>query len=65
MKKVMVVILGTLLVFGGAVIYKLTDGSTDIPFIATFEQCADAGYPVQQSYPRKCSVPDVGTFTEL
>lgn len=33
--------------------------------IDNFEKCAAAGYPVMESYPRQCSVPGIGTFTEV
>ncbi len=32
--------------------------------ITSFEQCQAAGYPVLQSYPRRCSTPTGETFTE-
>jgi hypothetical protein len=32
--------------------------------VSSFEQCIQAGYPVQESYPRKCSVPKGKTFSE-
>jgi|GEM_PF-2851123 len=32
--------------------------------ITTFEECADAGYPIMQSFPQRCSVPGGATFTE-
>jgi hypothetical protein len=32
--------------------------------ISTFDECVLAGYPVQESYPRKCSVPEIGSWTE-
>lgn len=32
--------------------------------IDSFEDCVAAGYPVMESYPRQCSVPGIGTFTE-
>ena len=32
--------------------------------VANFEGCAAAGYPVMQSYPRRCKTPDGKTFTE-
>jgi len=34
------------------------------PEIASFEECAAAGYPVAESYPRQCRTPDGKTFTE-
>ncbi len=32
--------------------------------ITTYQGCVDAGYPVQESYPPKCSVPGGTTFTQ-
>jgi len=32
--------------------------------INNFEDCATAGYPVGESYPRQCKTPDGRTFTE-
>lgn len=32
--------------------------------ITSFEECVEAGYPVMESHPRRCSVPDGETFTE-
>lgn len=34
------------------------------PNIATFEECIMAGYPIMESYPRRCSVPGGPTFVE-
>lgn len=34
------------------------------PNIATFEECILAGYPIMESYPRRCSVPGGPTFVE-
>lgn len=31
--------------------------------INTFEQCRDAGYPVQESFPERCVLPDGRSFT--
>lgn len=33
--------------------------------INSFEKCAAAGYPVQESYPERCTVPGGQTFTKL
>lgn len=44
-----------------------SDSDTDQPHpseITNFEQCIDAGYPVQESDPRRCTLPDGTTFTE-
>ncbi len=32
--------------------------------ITSFEKCVSAGYPVLESYPRQCKMPDGKTFTE-
>ncbi len=32
--------------------------------ITNFDECASAGFPVMESYPRQCAVPDGQTFTE-
>ncbi len=34
------------------------------PPIGSFEDCVRAGYPVMESYPRQCAVPEGGTFVE-
>lgn len=31
--------------------------------ISTFKECAQAGYPIMESYPEKCSTPDGSIFT--
>jgi hypothetical protein len=33
--------------------------------ITTFDECAAAGYPVMESHPRQCALPDGTTFTEV
>lgn len=33
--------------------------------ITSFEECAAAGYPIQESYPRRCTSPDLDTFVEV
>lgn len=32
--------------------------------ISDFESCARAGYPIMESYPRQCGLPDGRFFTE-
>lgn len=32
--------------------------------INSFEDCADAGYPIMESYPEQCAVPGGQTFTK-
>lgn len=33
--------------------------------VASFEDCAKAGYPVMESYPRRCNTPNGLSFTEV
>lgn len=33
--------------------------------INTYEECAAAGYPIQESYPERCSVPGGNSYTNL
>jgi hypothetical protein len=39
-----------------------SEGATS--FITTFEDCVSAGYPVMESYPRKCTSPEGNIYTE-
>lgn len=51
----------------GIIVYRDQHQSTptpQAPVITSFEACAAAGYPVQESYPRRCAVPNGPTFTE-
>src|SRR3990167_3274410 len=34
------------------------------PMVRSFEECAGAGYPIMESYPRQCREPGGKTFTE-
>lgn len=38
-------------------------GSASPSTINSFDECAAAGYPIQDSYPERCTVPGGGTFT--
>lgn len=38
-------------------------GSTSSNKINSFDECAAAGYPIQDSYPERCTVPGGSTFT--
>jgi hypothetical protein len=40
------------------------DQVTDLAAIRSFEDCAAAGYPVQESYPRQCRLPDGRVYAE-
>lgn len=41
------------------------DEKKDVQAIGSFEDCAGAGYPVMESYPRQCAVPDGPTYIEV
>lgn len=43
---------------------KCFDGSSCVAEVRSFEDCASAGYPVMESYPRQCRTPDGKTFVE-
>jgi len=44
---------------------KCFDGRECILLINSFDDCARAGYPVMESYPRQCSTPDGRSFVEV
>lgn len=72
-KPVVVLMIGVLI--GGALVWVYMsqinpdtidggDSDDDIASITNFDECVAAGYPVMESYPRQCAVPNDGTFTE-
>ncbi|RLG19486.1 hypothetical protein DRN67_02555 [Candidatus Micrarchaeota archaeon] len=36
----------------------------ELPEITNFEECKEAGYPIMESDPRQCALPDGTTFVE-
>jgi hypothetical protein len=42
---------------------QVFSGSSAPSKITNFDECAAAGYPIQDSYPERCSVPGGDTFT--
>ena len=42
--------------------YALEDNDQTI---SSFEECVEAGYPVAESYPEQCFVPDGPSFTRI
>jgi len=66
----LVVVAVIVLLIGGVLGYILAETSSrstvqpaeSMP-INSFQECANAGYPVQQSYPEVCSVPGGKSFT--
>lgn len=60
----LVLIFIALIIWVGFVIAKKY-GPTSLPVtVSSFEECAKAGYPVMESYPRQCKTPDGRTFAE-
>lgn len=55
------------LVAGWLIVYYFVGSKrtpkTDADTIKNFEECARAGYPVQESYPEVCRVPGGKSFT--
>ncbi len=48
----------------GIWVWKSSDKLANGPAVNDFDSCVLAGYPVMESYPRKCTTPDGQTFTE-
>ncbi len=63
MKKVTILIFIILL---GVVVWLgfLKNQEKLTPIVMSFEDCARAGYPVMESYPRQCKTPDGRTYAE-
>lgn len=40
-----------------------SSSSKRIDKINSFKECAESGYPIQESFPERCSVPGGKTFT--
>lgn len=59
-KQLIAVFLAMILV--GALIWYFK-GKSNIQAINSFEECAAAGYPVMESYPKRCNTPDGRSFT--
>ena len=65
MKKTTVFLIAAVVVV--AVFVSMWSQLTDKNYrsaIQSFEQCARAGYPIMESYPRQCRTPDGKTFAE-
>ena len=55
--------LGVVLI-AAALIYGFTRPANDQQSITSFEECAAAGYPIMESYPRQCRTPEMVNFVE-
>ncbi|MEX2341260.1 MAG: Gmad2 immunoglobulin-like domain-containing protein [Candidatus Paceibacterota bacterium] len=68
MKK-LIIILVLLVVLGGGWYFinqqrVETTEQLDTEAITSFEECEAAGYPIQESYPRRCALPDGRVYAE-
>jgi hypothetical protein len=64
-KRIIIPIIAALLVLLGALAFVLSrDDNDQVATIASFEQCQEAGYPIAESYPARCKVPNGPSFTE-
>lgn len=43
----------------------VTSGDDDTAQITNYEECVAAGYPIMESYPEQCAVPDGPSFTRV
>ncbi|MDD3399734.1 MAG: Gmad2 immunoglobulin-like domain-containing protein [Candidatus Pacebacteria bacterium] len=68
MKKIIFWIVFIIIIAGAAAyylfFYQPAEEGPKVQDINNFEECAEAGYPVMESYPRQCRVPEGETFTE-
>ena len=53
-----------LLIIGGVFFVNYQDDKNK-ESINSFEECVEAGYPVAESYPEQCFVPDGPSFTRV
>lgn len=51
-----------LLIIVAALVYRSEKKA--VARISNFEECVENGFPVQESYPRRCLTPDGRVFTE-
>jgi hypothetical protein len=64
MKKIIVTLLALGVIIVGFVFVYRKANSPVISEITSFEDCADYGYAVMESYPRQCRTPDGRLFVE-
>ena len=64
MKTIKIVLIVIVVLVLGNWIYATLNESVDVKTVLSFEDCVKAGYPVMESYPRRCATPDGRTYTE-
>ena len=74
-KQTLIIIISSVIVVAllavGGIALAMFPGEKDVHdhnghyegMIMTFQECADAGYPISQTYPEQCTSKD-GTFTK-
>lgn len=62
-KKIIYWVIGIVIVLSAGVVVWLNLQPPRVE-VQSFEECAQAGYPVMESYPRQCKAPDGKTFVE-
>ena len=63
-KNTIIALVAVLVVLGSSLM--LLRSEEDAPVqneITSFEECQAAGYPIMESYPERCAIPDGKTFT--
>lgn len=69
MKKVIIILIGLMVVFSGWYFLNRDTENPDatkpsLEEITSFLECEAAGYPVMESYPRQCALPDGRVYAE-
>ena len=58
-------VIGLVLLVASGIVWLLVKKDAPQPIIATFEDCAAAGYPILETYPEQCRTPDGKSFTKV
>ncbi len=62
-KNIKLIAVFVVLLIASVVVWKYQKISK-VQSISTFEECAQAGYPIMESYPEQCKTPDGRNFTK-
>lgn len=66
MKKNILLLLIVMIILGAILYFTLQqkkETPQDVRSVSTFEECKTAGFPIQESYPERCTTPDGQSFT--
>jgi hypothetical protein len=64
MKLYILLMLASILLLSGCITQEPPAPEPPVEIPSSFDECAAAGYPIMESYPRQCRVPGGKTFTE-